>query len=84
MKENYKEILVDDEISEIIIRHLDIDRNGDIDKHEFKTGVSKLLALRNSQKQSQESNQVRNIMIKKCWLHVLYLTVQTGKTDKYI
>ncbi|KAI3828225.1 hypothetical protein L1987_02322 [Smallanthus sonchifolius] len=43
MEVNYEEILMDDEIAEIIMRHLDIDGNGNIDKHEFKSGVTKWL-----------------------------------------
>ncbi|GJX34178.1 sodium/calcium exchanger NCL2-like protein [Tanacetum coccineum] len=64
MEVNYEEILMDDEIAEIIMRHLDIDGNGDIDKQEFKSGVTKWIkeiehvATRNQQKQSQENNRV--------------------------
>ncbi|XP_024959912.1 sodium/calcium exchanger NCL2-like [Cynara cardunculus var. scolymus] len=44
MEVNYEEIvLMEDEIADIIIRHLDIDGNGDIDKHEFKSGVMRWL-----------------------------------------
>ncbi|KAI3497149.1 hypothetical protein L1887_39549 [Cichorium endivia] len=62
MEVNYEEILMDDEIAEIIMRHLDIDGNGNIDKQEFKSGVSKwlkemdLVASRNQQKQSRDKN----------------------------
>lgn len=63
MKVNYDEILVDDEIVEIMIRHLDIDGNGNIEKHEFKSGVEKWLALCNLQKKLHHNNQVRNILI---------------------
>ncbi|KAJ0496283.1 putative EF-hand domain, sodium/calcium exchanger membrane region, EF-hand domain pair [Helianthus annuus] len=52
----YQKILLDDEIAEIIMRHLDIDGNGDIDKEEFKSGVKKWLASRNLQQRSQDSN----------------------------
>lgn len=71
MEVNYEEILMDDEIAEIIMRHLDIDGNGDIDKQEFKSGVTKWLkeidhvATRNQEKQSQENNRVRKLIIKK-------------------
>lgn len=43
MEMNYEEILMDDEIAEIIMRHLDIDGNGNIDKQEFQSGVTKWL-----------------------------------------
>ncbi|KAI7742454.1 hypothetical protein M8C21_026427, partial [Ambrosia artemisiifolia] len=43
MEVNYEEILMDDEIAEIIMRHLDIDGNGNIDKQEFKSGFTKWL-----------------------------------------
>ncbi|MFS7929383.1 putative EF-hand domain, sodium/calcium exchanger membrane region, EF-hand domain pair [Helianthus anomalus] len=52
----YQKILLDDEIAEIIMRHLDIDGNGDIDKEEFNSGVKKWLASRNLQQRSQDSN----------------------------
>nr|XP_043628725.1 sodium/calcium exchanger NCL2-like [Erigeron canadensis] len=63
MEVNYDEILMDDEIAEIIMRHLDIDGNGDIDKQEFKSGVSKWLkemdyvVSRNQQRQLQNNNR---------------------------
>ncbi|KAI3702809.1 hypothetical protein L6452_28561 [Arctium lappa] len=44
MEVNYEgTVLMEDEMADIIIRHLDIDGNGDIDKHEFKSGVMKWL-----------------------------------------
>ncbi|KAK1418089.1 hypothetical protein QVD17_27228 [Tagetes erecta] len=51
MKVNY------DEIVQIMIRHLDIDGNGNIEKHEFKLGMEKWLVLCNLQKQSHDNNQ---------------------------
>nr|XP_043629214.1 sodium/calcium exchanger NCL2-like [Erigeron canadensis] len=63
MEVNYDEILMDDEIAEIIMRHLDIDGNGDIDKQEFKSGVAKWLkemdyvVSHNQQRQSQNNNR---------------------------
>ncbi|CAH1444562.1 unnamed protein product [Lactuca virosa] len=62
MEMNYEEILMDDEIAEIIMRHLDIDGNGNIDKQEFQSGVTKWLkemdhvASRNQKKQSRNKN----------------------------
>lgn len=69
MEVNYEEILMDDEIAEIIMRHLDIDGNGNIDKQEFKSGVTKWLkeidrrTSRNQKKLSKDNNRVRNIML---------------------
>ncbi|XP_071733690.1 sodium/calcium exchanger NCL2-like isoform X1 [Rutidosis leptorrhynchoides] len=63
MEVNYDEILMDDEVAEIIMRHLDIDGDGGIDKQEFKSGVTKwlkemdLVASRNQQKQLQNNNR---------------------------
>ncbi|KAK1418085.1 hypothetical protein QVD17_27224 [Tagetes erecta] len=63
MEVNYEEILMDDEIAEIIMRHLDIDGNGNIDKQEFKSGVTKWLkemdrvASRNQKKLSQDNKR---------------------------
>ncbi|KAI7747319.1 hypothetical protein M8C21_033950, partial [Ambrosia artemisiifolia] len=54
LKAYYQEILVDDEIAEIIIRHLDNDGDGKIDKKEFRSGVGKWLA--SCKKRSQDSN----------------------------
>nr|GFA89762.1 sodium/calcium exchanger NCL2-like [Tanacetum cinerariifolium] len=51
-----EEILVDVEIADIILRHLDVDGDGGIDKYEFKAGVKKLLNSRNLHKHSPESN----------------------------
>ncbi|CAI9303757.1 unnamed protein product [Lactuca saligna] len=62
MEMNYEEILMDDEIAEIIMRHLDIDGNGNIDKQEFQSGITKWLkemdhvASRNQKKQSRNKN----------------------------
>lgn len=61
MKVNYKEILVDDEVAEIMMRHLDIDGNKKIDKLEFITGVTKWFASHNLQNQSPDSKQVRKL-----------------------
>ncbi|GKD72537.1 sodium/calcium exchanger NCL2-like protein [Tanacetum coccineum] len=55
-----EEILVDVEIADIIMRHLDVDGDGGIDKYEFKAGVKKLLNSRNLHKHSQESNGVND------------------------
>ncbi|KAL4580393.1 hypothetical protein LXL04_016584 [Taraxacum kok-saghyz] len=66
MEVNYEEILMDDEIAEIIMRHLDIDGNGNIDKQEFKSGVNKWLkemdhvASRNEEKQSRNKYQEKD------------------------
>ncbi|KAI3702807.1 hypothetical protein L6452_28559 [Arctium lappa] len=60
MEVNYNEVLMEDEIAEIIMRHLDIDGNGDIDKHEFKSGVKKWVKeinLVDQQKKSHDNNQ---------------------------
>ncbi|KAI3703889.1 hypothetical protein L1987_74085 [Smallanthus sonchifolius] len=63
MEVNYEEILMDDEIAEIIMRHLDIDGNGNIDKHEFKSGVTKWLkemdrvASRHQKKKTQDKSR---------------------------
>ncbi|KAK1418088.1 hypothetical protein QVD17_27227 [Tagetes erecta] len=57
MKVNYDEILVDDEIVEIMMRHLDIDGNGGINVHEFKSGVEKLLASSNLQKRPDDKKK---------------------------
>ncbi|KAI3828218.1 hypothetical protein L1987_02315 [Smallanthus sonchifolius] len=57
LKGNYEEILVDDEIADIIMIHLDIDGNRNIDKKEFRSGVGKRLASCNLQKGSQDSNR---------------------------
>ncbi|KAJ0715643.1 putative EF-hand domain-containing protein [Helianthus annuus] len=62
MKVNNEKILIDDKIAEIMMRHLDIDRDEKIYKDEFKSGVGKLLTSCNSEKQVRDSNQVRNIM----------------------
>ena len=58
-----EEMLVDVEVADIIMRHLDVDRNGGIDKKEFKSGITKLLISRNLHKQSLARTGVRNIMI---------------------
>ncbi|KAM0072201.1 putative EF-hand domain, sodium/calcium exchanger membrane region, EF-hand domain pair [Helianthus debilis subsp. tardiflorus] len=60
MKVNNEKILIDDKIAEIMMRHLDIDRDEKIDKDEFKSGVGKLLTSCNSVKQAQDSNQKTN------------------------
>ncbi|KAJ0847655.1 putative EF-hand domain pair protein CML [Helianthus annuus] len=57
LKGNYNEILVDDEIADIIMRHLDVDGDGNIDKAEFRLGVKKWVASCDLQKQLQDSNQ---------------------------
>ncbi|MFS7929381.1 putative EF-hand domain, sodium/calcium exchanger membrane region, EF-hand domain pair [Helianthus anomalus] len=62
MEVNYEEILMDDEIAEIIMRHLDIDGNGNIDKQEFKSGFTKWLkeidrATRTQKKLSHANNR---------------------------
>ncbi|XP_035838017.1 sodium/calcium exchanger NCL2-like [Helianthus annuus] len=62
MQVNNEKILIDDKIAEIMMRHLDVDRDEKIDKDEFKSGVVKLLKTCNSEKQARDSNQVRNIM----------------------
>ncbi|XP_076912478.1 sodium/calcium exchanger NCL2-like [Bidens hawaiensis] len=49
LKVNNEKILVDDDIAKIMMRHLDIDRNGNIDKAEFRSGVGKLLVSCNLQ-----------------------------------
>ncbi|KAK9077892.1 hypothetical protein SSX86_006230 [Deinandra increscens subsp. villosa] len=66
MEMNYEEILMEDEIAEIIMRHLDIDGNGNIDKHEFKSGVTKWfkeinrVATSNEKKLSRDSNREKD------------------------
>ncbi|KAJ0715642.1 putative EF-hand domain, sodium/calcium exchanger membrane region, EF-hand domain pair [Helianthus annuus] len=60
MKVNNEKILIDDKIAEIMMRHLDIDRDEKIDKDEFKSGVGKLLTSCNSEKQARDSNQKTN------------------------
>ncbi|KAJ0715636.1 putative EF-hand domain, sodium/calcium exchanger membrane region, EF-hand domain pair [Helianthus annuus] len=57
LKGNYNEILVDDEIADIIMRHLDVDGDGNIDKAEFRLGIKKWVASCDLQKQLQDSNQ---------------------------
>lgn len=90
MEVNYEEILMGDEIAEMIMRHLDIDGNGNIDKQEFKSGVTKWLkeidhvASRNQKKKSRANNRVRNIKIRNprtqvhsnllCLIHCLFCT----------
>lgn len=68
MKVNYDEILVDDEMVEIMMRHLDIDGDGGINIHEFKSGVEKLLASSNLQKRPDDKTKVRNILMIKVTL----------------
>ncbi|KAJ0479395.1 putative EF-hand domain, sodium/calcium exchanger membrane region, EF-hand domain pair [Helianthus annuus] len=60
MQVNNEKILIDDKIAEIMMRHLDVDRDEKIDKDEFKSGVVKLLTSCNSEKQAQYSNQKTN------------------------
>ncbi|KAI3708338.1 hypothetical protein L2E82_37506 [Cichorium intybus] len=43
MEMNYDEIMMEDEITEIIMRRLDIDGSGVIDQREFRSGVKKWL-----------------------------------------
>ncbi|XP_076912476.1 sodium/calcium exchanger NCL2-like [Bidens hawaiensis] len=60
-------MVVASEIQEIIMRHLDTDRNGNIDKREFRLGIKKWLSSRNLQMRPQDNMRVRNIMKeKKC------------------
>ncbi|XP_071730123.1 sodium/calcium exchanger NCL2-like isoform X2 [Rutidosis leptorrhynchoides] len=40
---NHREVLVDDEMVEIIMTYLDVDRNGNIDKKEFIAGLERWL-----------------------------------------
>nr|XP_043630247.1 sodium/calcium exchanger NCL-like [Erigeron canadensis] len=53
MKVNHQELLIDDGIAEIMMRHLDTDRDGHIDKLEFVSGVLNLLESHNLTNQSQ-------------------------------
>lgn len=43
--------------------YLDIDRNGHIDKDEFRYGVGKLLTIRNLQKRSHVSNMMEMLKV---------------------
>lgn len=72
---------MDDEIAEIIMRHLDIDGNGNIDKQEFQSGVTKWLkemdhvASRNQKKQSRNKNLVSVIVI----IYYITLSIYIGE-----
>ncbi|KAL7584369.1 hypothetical protein Lser_V15G45385 [Lactuca serriola] len=63
MEQNSDEILIDEEMAEIIMRHLDIDKNGEIDQEEFKSGITKwlkqidLVDSHTIEKQSEYNNQ---------------------------
>nr|XP_043630246.1 sodium/calcium exchanger NCL2-like [Erigeron canadensis] len=59
MKVNDKELMVDDGIAEIMMRHLDTDSNKCIDISEFETGVSKLLELRELTNQSHGTKETQ-------------------------
>ncbi|KAI3828221.1 hypothetical protein L1987_02318 [Smallanthus sonchifolius] len=60
MKANRKEMRVDSKLPEIIMRHLDIDGDGHIDKQEFKSGFARWLTSCNLQNQSQDRNSEAN------------------------
>nr|XP_043630249.1 sodium/calcium exchanger NCL2-like [Erigeron canadensis] len=56
-KVNDKELLVDDGIAEIMMRHLHPDEKGNINIFKFITGVSKLLESHKLENQSHSNNQ---------------------------
>ncbi|KAI3703890.1 hypothetical protein L1987_74086 [Smallanthus sonchifolius] len=56
-KVNEKVMRVDEKIADMIMRHLDVDGNKNIDKHEFKSGLARWLASCNTQNRSQDNNQ---------------------------
>lgn len=72
MELNSDEVLIDEEMANIIMRHLDVDKSGDIDREEFKSKVTKWLneidriASHNQEQQSKshDNHQVRTTMIK--------------------
>lgn len=74
-----EEMLVDVEVADIILRHLDKDGNEVIDKEEFESGIKKLLISRNLHKQSLAHTGVR-IMIKRYFdLFIIHLNSRVTK-----